>query len=117
MNPSDTAWFAGMLDLLRANGETDTTLKPIGDGMNASGAALIQSTVGIDLPATATAFRIPYFVIQGRTDLFAPTPLVETYFARILAPDKRIVIIEDAGHFALATHQAEVIAALKQTLR
>ena len=117
MNESDTAWFARMLDFLKANGETETTLKAIGDGMNASGAALIQSAVATDLPATAITFTIPYFVIQGRSDIFAPTPLVERYFARISAPHKRMVVIEDAGHFALTTHQAEVIAALKQMLR
>ena len=42
-----------------------------------------------------------------------PTPLVEAYFNKVSAPKKRLIIIEDAGHFALSTHQAEVIAALK----
>jgi pimeloyl-ACP methyl ester carboxylesterase len=116
MNESDTAWFARMLDLLKANGETESTLKAIGDGMNASGAALIQSTVATDLPVTALTFKIPYFVVQGRNDLFAPTPVAERYFAQISAPRKRMMVIEDAGHFALATHQSEVIVALKQML-
>ena len=64
-------------------------------------------------PPTATSFKIPYYVIQGRHDLFTPTPLVEAYFNKVSAPKKRLIVIEDAGHFALATHQAEVIAALK----
>ena len=50
-------------------------------------------------------------------DLFSPTPLVEAYFDKVTAPKKRLIIIEDAGHFALATHQAEVIAALKSVVR
>ena len=70
-----------------------------------------------DLPATATSFKIPYYVIQGRHDLFSPTPLVEAYFNKVSAPKKRLIIIEDAGHFALATHQAEVIAALKAVIQ
>jgi len=49
--------------------------------------------------------------------LFSPTPLAETYFAKVEAPAKRLVVIEGAGHFALATHQAEVIAALRQLRR
>ena len=85
--------------------------------MNASGSALIDASVAGDLSATATSFKIPYYVIQGRDDLFAPTPLVEAYFSRISAPKKRLVIIEHAGHFALATHQAEVIAALKAVIQ
>jgi pimeloyl-ACP methyl ester carboxylesterase len=117
MNPSDTAWLANMMRIAKANGETETTIKAIGDGMNASGAALIGSTVTTDLPATATNFKIPYYVIQGRHDLFAPTPRAKAYFDKVSAPKKQFVTIDNAGHFALATHQADVIAALKATLQ
>jgi pimeloyl-ACP methyl ester carboxylesterase len=105
MNPSDSSWFANMLEILKTNGQTDTTLKAIGDGMNASGSALIGTSVVIDLPATATNFKIPYYVIQGRRDLFAPTPLAKAYFDKVSAPKKQLVVIENAGHFALSTHQ------------
>jgi proline iminopeptidase len=117
MNPSDTDWLSGLKNRYSANGETEATLNAIGDGMSASGAALIGASVATDLPATATSFKIPYYVIQGRHDLFAPTPLVEAYFNKVSAPTKRLIIIEDAGHFALATHQAEVIAALKAAIQ
>jgi pimeloyl-ACP methyl ester carboxylesterase len=117
LHPSDAAWFADMLNLAKANGETETTIKATGEGMSASGAALADSLVAEDLPATASTFRIPYYVIQGRHDLFTPTPLAEAYFAKVSAPKKRMIVIEDAGHFALATHQADVIAALKQMVR
>jgi proline iminopeptidase len=117
MNASDTAWLAGLKNSYSANGETEAALKAIGDGMSASGGALIGASVATDLPATATSFNIPYYVIQGRHDLFAPTPLVETYFNKVSAPKKRLIIIEDAGHFALATHQAEMIAALKAVIQ
>jgi pimeloyl-ACP methyl ester carboxylesterase len=113
MNAADTAWLAGLRSSYSANGETEATLEAIGDGARASGAALIGAGVATDLPATATSFKIPYYVIQGRDDLFSPTPLVEAYFNKVSAPKKRLIIIEDAGHFALATHQAEMIAALK----
>jgi pimeloyl-ACP methyl ester carboxylesterase len=117
MDASDTAWLTGLKDAYNANGETESTLKAIGDGASASGRALIEASVATDLPATAISFKVPYYVIQGQDDLFAPTPLVKAYFNRISAPKKRLSIIEDAGHFALATHQAEVIAALKEILR
>jgi proline iminopeptidase len=117
MNASDTAWLTGLRKAYSANGETEGMVKTIGDGMSASGSALIGASVEGDLSATATSFKIPYYVIQGRHDLFTPTTLVEAYFAKISAPKKRLIIIEDAGHFALATHQAEVIAALKEVIK
>ena len=117
MNPSDTAWLTGLMKAYSANGETKEMVQAIGDGMSASGSALIGASVATDLPATAASFKIPYYVIQGRHDLFAPTPLVEAYFNKVSAPKKRLIIIEDAGHFALATHQAEVIAALKAVIQ
>ena len=117
MNPSDTAWFSQMLQTLKENGETDATLKALGDGMKASGKALIETSVMTDLPATATDFKIPYYIIQGRHDLFSPTPLAQAYFDKVTAPKKQFFVIEDAGHFALATHQKDVIAALQSMLR
>ena len=113
MNPSDTAWFADMRKVAAANGMTEETMKAVGDGMMASGKALSFA----DLPASAIRSKIPYYVIQGRDDLFTPTPLVEAYFKNVSAPKKRLFIVEEAGHFALATHQADVIGALKQVLR
>lgn len=38
------------------------------------------------------------------------------YFATVRAPRKDIVVIEGAGHFALATHPQELIAALWEML-
>ena len=116
MNASDTAWLANALALLKASGETDATLKAAMNGATASAEALVGAMVAEDLPATASRFTIPYYVIQGRHDLFTPTPLAEAYFAKVSAPRKRLIIIEDAGHFALTTHQPQVIAALKECL-
>src|SRR4030095_12756733 len=60
MNAPDTAWLTGLRSAYRANGVTEETLKAIGDGMNASGSALIGASVEGDLSATATRFAIPY---------------------------------------------------------
>ncbi len=117
INAPDTAWLGGLRNLIAANGVTDAELKAMGEGMNALGPALMGASVAADFPATATSFRLPYYVIQGRHDLFSPTPLVEEYFRKVSAPKKRLIIIEDAGHFALSTHQAEMIAALKAVSR
>jgi pimeloyl-ACP methyl ester carboxylesterase len=113
MNASDTDWLSGLLNLYRASGVTDETLQAIGDGSNVSARALIGASVATDLVVTATNFKIPYYIVQGRHDLFAPTPIVEKYFNKVSAPKKRLIIIKNAGHFALTTHQADVIAALR----
>jgi proline iminopeptidase len=115
--PSDTAWLASVQTVAIANGETDATIKAAGEGMRASGAALIGTMVAEELSTTSVRFTIPYYVIQGRHDLNTPTPLAEAYFKMVAAPSKRLFIIEDAGHFALSTHQPQVIAALRTTTR
>jgi pimeloyl-ACP methyl ester carboxylesterase len=112
LNPSDTAWLTGMRNTATAKGATEATMKAVADGMMASGKALGFA----DLSTTPIDFKIPYYVVQGRDDLFAPTSLVESYFRKVSAPKKGLFVIEKAGHFALATHQGEVIAALKQFL-
>ena len=117
LNPSDSAWLKDMRTVAVANGETEATLKITAQGMSASGAALIGDSVAEALSTTALRFAIPYYVIQGRYDLFTPTPLAEAYFKDVAAPRKQLTVIEDAGHFALATHQADVIAALKDAVR
>jgi proline iminopeptidase len=114
---SDTAWLANLRQVGIANGETEETIKATGAGMNASGTALIGSMVAEELSTTALRFAMPYYVIQGRHDLSTPTPLAEAYFEKVVAPKKRLFIIEDAGHFALSTHQAQMIAALKEVIR
>jgi len=106
-----------MREAFNASGGTNAELKAIAGGMTASRPALIGASVATDLPATATRFTIPYYVIQGRHDVFSPTPLVQAYFNNVSAPKKRLIIIEDAGHFALTTHPAEMIAALKAAIQ
>jgi pimeloyl-ACP methyl ester carboxylesterase len=114
---ADKDWFTDMLATAKANGETDATIKAAGDGMNASGAALIGVTVLTDLPASAPSFKMPYYVIQGRDDLHAPTALARTYFDKVQAPRKQYAVIEDGGHFALATHAEEFDRLLAQMVR
>jgi proline iminopeptidase len=117
VSKADAGWFTNMLATAKANGETDMTIKAAGDGMGASGQALIGATVVTDLPATAQSFKMPYYVIQGRDDLHAPTPLARAYFDHVQAPRKQYAVIEDAGHFALATHAAEFGRLLAQMVR
>ena len=53
----------------------------------------------IDLPGLGYGMPVPFFIIDGRDDHLAPPALAETYFAKIQAPRKAMVLI-DGGHFA-----------------
>jgi pimeloyl-ACP methyl ester carboxylesterase len=88
MNASDTAWLTGLLEAYKASGETEEALKAIGDGSIASARALIDASVATNFPETATSFKLPYYVIQGRHDLFAPTPLVEGVLQQSLGAEE-----------------------------
>jgi hypothetical protein len=60
MNASETVWLTGLRNLYSAKGQTEAALKAIGNGMSASGPALIGASVATDLPATLTSFKVPY---------------------------------------------------------
>ena len=115
MADSDKQWFAGLQTAAQASGETPDDIKNSGAGMNFSGGKLIQTLVRTDL-TTSTQFAMTYCVIQGRHDLNAPTDPAKAYFDTVKAPKKRFAVIEDAGHFALATHQSGFIAEMKACL-
>ena len=66
------------------------------------------------LSTDALNFQIPYLVIQGRDDLFTPTEPVKNYFTKILAPRKKLVIIENAGHFAFVTNKHRFIEEMQK---
>ena len=83
MNSPDTAWLTGLRKTYSANGETEEMVKTIGEGMSASGSALIEASVAGDLSATATSFEIPRHPRAARS--VHTDPLVEAYFAKVLA--------------------------------
>jgi pimeloyl-ACP methyl ester carboxylesterase len=92
---------------------TDDDLAALGAGMSFSGRTLLPTQMQEQLSTTALTFELPYFVIQGRHDWFTPTEPASAYFAKVVAPHKRMVVLEGAGHFALVTHAEAFIAALR----
>ena len=85
-------------------------------GMNFSGQTLLPFQKQENLSAKSLNFKVPYYIIQGREDLFTPTEPVIKYFEQVVAPKKEIAIIEDAGHFALVTHKENFIEELRNIL-
>lgn len=56
----------------------------------------------VDLGATATAFEVPIFFIQGADDNVTPAELAHGYLDRLTAPLKAYVAIEGTGHMAIS---------------
>jgi pimeloyl-ACP methyl ester carboxylesterase len=78
----------------------------------------LSSTVfSMDLPSLGFQFKVPFFLIQGSEDRITPASLAASYFDRVIAPAKQMVLIDGAGHFAAMTHMQEFAAALRENLR
>lgn len=114
-NATDSAWLADLGDLARqsvAQEEFDAIVA----GMSFSGPRLLPYQMRQELSTRAVRFALPYYVIQGRDDIATPTAPAEAYFEGVVAPRKRLVVIDGAGHFALVTHPQEFLAALRDML-
>lgn len=108
---ADARWLQSLRELGKTIPQNE--LDNLMGGMNFSGRVLLPFQMQENLSATSLHFKIPYYVIQGREDLFTPTEPAIKYFEQINAPGKKILIIENAGHFALVTHRQEFIEALR----
>ena len=113
---ADAAWLQS-LRTMASSRFTDAERKDLGDSSNFSAIQLMKVLMTTDLNATAKRIPIPYYVIQGRDDLYTPTAPAIEYFNNVQAPRKELVIIEGAGHFAMCTHQSEFLQALEKVKR
>ena len=118
MAPSDEKWFRDLEPLLRSNSDfTDSDLQTLGLGMSYSGRTTLNYMLKTELQVTAPVFKIPFFVIQGEQDMATPTSVAAEYFKMVKAPRKKLIVIKDAGHFAIVTHRAEFLAVLLKEVR
>ena len=115
LGTADQAWLQTLRERIQAIA-TPSEIEALVGGMNLSGRTLFPTQTRENLFATATRFEIPFIVIQGREDLFTPTPVALDYFEAAEAPHKELRVIEGAGHFALVTHRVEFLAALLDSL-
>jgi pimeloyl-ACP methyl ester carboxylesterase len=70
-----------------------------------------------ELPTTANKLEVPFFVIQGKEDMVTPTSVAVKYFNVVKAPRKKLIIIDQAGHFVFVTHREEFLAVLVKDVR
>lgn len=118
MAPSDRDWIQslrGGYPALLAQYPKDA--QDLGDGQIFSGKHLIADEVATNLPVTAPSLGTAYFLIQGRDDVISPTQAAVAYFHKVNAPQKTLVLIPDAGHFAFMTAPDAFLAALNAEVR
>ena len=72
-------------------------------------------TYSDDVPAPA--IPVPVFFLQGVEDIQTPTVLVESYFERLQAPSKRLVLLPGGGHSAVIAMPDIFLEALNTHVR
>jgi pimeloyl-ACP methyl ester carboxylesterase len=119
MSPDDAKWFEQLRQIARSDPQffTEEYMKTFGEGMSYSGRNLVGAMVSTELPTTANTLDVPFFVIQGKDDMVTPTSVATKYFEVVKAPTKKLILIEQAGHFAIVTHAEEFLAALVKYVR
>ncbi|WBO65661.1 alpha/beta fold hydrolase [Streptomyces camelliae] len=58
----------------------------------------------IDEYAEGTAFRLPFFLFQGDSDVLTPPEPAQRYYEAVTAPVKDFALIRNASHFASFRH-------------
>lgn len=48
-----------------------------------------------------TAYQVPVYYIMGENDYQTPVPLAQTLFEQLTAPEKKLFLIPNAGHFTM----------------
>jgi len=118
MAPSDRDWIASLRAKIPTWEKADPkNFADFRDGFDFSAEAVLPDQMKTNLPATAAKLDTAVFVIQGRDDAITPTAAAVDYFNKIQAPEKALVLIPDAGHFAFMTAPAAFLDALTQTVR
>lgn len=118
MSPDDAKWFDDLGQIIRSNPEfTEEYMKALEEGMGYSGRTTLSAMLTTEFPTTANILKVPFFVIQGKEDMVTPTSVAVKYFNVVKAPKKKLIIIEQAGHFAFVTHREEFLAALVKYVR
>jgi pimeloyl-ACP methyl ester carboxylesterase len=115
LDAADVSWF----DTLRKEIQKlpASEVNNLDSGMIFSGKVLLPYQLQERLSTNALNFKIPYLVIQGADDLFTPTEPVENYFAKIVAPGKKMVTIKNAGHFAFVTNRQRFIEEIEKFMK
>ncbi len=63
---------------------------------------------------TCTKFKAPIYIFDGKLDFNTPSELVESWFERIEAPDKKLIWFEHSGHHPIGDEPEKFKKELKK---
>ena len=86
-------------------------------GFQWSTAQMYEELKAYDARRLGTRFEVPFFLLQGASDVITLTSLAEEYFTEVEAPTKGSALIKEAGHFAAFTHPDRFLAELRTHVR
>lgn len=89
----------------------------LGAGAQFSTTQLLAQAMGYDARRLGTRFEVPFFLLQGETDVMTLTSLAQEYFTVIQAPVQGLTLIPDAGHLAAFYQPEAFLAALLAQVR
>lgn len=78
---------------------------------------LWPSVTTYDAKKLTSAFKVPFFIINGEDDIQVPTTIARDWFATVTAPQKAFITLPDAAHLALATHPAQFLKIMNEQVR
>jgi pimeloyl-ACP methyl ester carboxylesterase len=81
-------------------------------GFQWSTGQMLTELKAYDARRLGSRFEVPFFLLQGQSDVITLTTLAEDYFAEVEAPTKGLALIRDAGHFAAFTQPKRFLAEL-----
>lgn len=116
--PPDQAWLqhlrSQLPELQASNPEQSKYLE---EGMEFQSEHVLPDQLAANLLKTACEIDTAYFIIQGKDDIVTPTQAAIDYFNCVKAPQKKLVLIPNAGHFAFMTASSEFLGLLTSKVR
>ena len=75
--------------------------KSVREGIAFSQNLMLKPMLEEIVPEFGTSFEIPVLFIQGSEDKLSPTSMVRRYYDSISAPEKKMIVLDNAGHLAI----------------
>jgi pimeloyl-ACP methyl ester carboxylesterase len=82
-----------------------------------TGKQMHDEVMRYDVYADGTRFEVPFFLLQGTSDVLTLTGLAVEFYDRVEAPAKGLALIEDASHFAAFTQPEKFLTQLLAHVR
>ena len=82
------------------------TDRAVREGIVFSQKLMLEPMLDEVVPEIGIDFEIPVFFIQGSEDKLSPTSMVRQYYDSISAPEKKMIVLDDAGHLAILRNRA-----------